>query len=125
MGNRFHAMVWINHRDAEVLHFSAAEESKVVINSHLSVQRLHQQSHADGSKHQPVDTDFFYRIASALNHTGGTLLAGPGDAKFELERYLRQNRPDLAAHVHDVGTLDRPGDAQLIELAREHFRIAA
>ena len=123
MRSPYHAIVWIDHREANVFHLSSTEETKVVINSHTSVQRLHHKGLADGGTHQPVDTGFFVRIASALNHTGGTLIAGPGEAKFEFERYLRQNRPDLAAQVHRLEATEHGGDAGLIALAREHFRI--
>jgi hypothetical protein len=68
--------------------------------------------HVDGSEHHPVDTEYFARIASALNHVGGTLLAGPGEARFELGRYLGQSRPDLASHVHELDTPAHPGDAR-------------
>jgi stalled ribosome rescue protein Dom34 len=125
VSHRFYAIVWIDHREAEVFHLSSTEESKVVINSHSSVQRLHQRSHADGTQHQAIDTDFFARIVSALNHTGGTLLAGPGEAKHDLERYIRGNRPDLGAHVQGIETVGHPGDEELIAIARDHFRLAA
>jgi stalled ribosome rescue protein Dom34 len=124
MSPRCYAIVWIDHREADVFRLNETEETKLVINSHTSVQRLHHQSHLDGSVHQPVDTEFFVRVVSALNHTGGTLVAGPGETKFEFERYLRRNRPDLAAHVDAIETVDHPGDAGLIALAREHFQIA-
>lgn len=123
MSARHYAVVWIDHREADVFHLNETQETKFVVNSHNSVQRLHHQSHRDASGRPPVDTEFFVRIVSALNHTAGTLIAGPGEAKFEFERYLRRHRPDLAAHVHDIDTVDHPSDDGLIALAREHFRV--
>ena len=125
MSARYNAIVWINHREAAVFHVNAAEDIKLVIDSHTSVQRLHHQGHPDGTAHQPVDTEFFARIVAALNHTGGTLIAGPGEAKHEFDRYLNLNRPDLAARALILPTNEHPNDAELIALAREHFHVAA
>ncbi len=111
MSPRYYAIVWINHNAAEVFRINAIEESKRVVNSLTSLQSLHHRGHVEGSEHHPVDMEYFARIASALNHVGGTLLAGPGEARFELGRYLGQSRPDLA--VAAVVTIERP------------FRIAA
>jgi stalled ribosome rescue protein Dom34 len=125
VSHRFYAIVWIDHREAEIFHVNATEGTKVVINSHSSTQTLHHESHADGTVHQAVDTNFFARIVSALNHTGGTLLTGPGETKHELERYLRGNRPDLGAHLEELDTVGHPRDQELIALVRDHYQLAA
>ena len=83
MSARYHAIVWMNHNTAEVFRVRTHEDSKVVVNSHTSLQRLHHRGPVDGSGHDPVDTDYFGRIASTLNHVDGILLAGPGQARFE------------------------------------------
>jgi stalled ribosome rescue protein Dom34 len=121
---RYYAVVRINHNAAEVFLVNAIEESKRVVNSHTSMQRLHHRGPADGRPRHPIDRDYFSRIASTLNHIGGTLLTGPGEARFELGRYLRETRPALAAHVDELGTLDHPGDAALVAMARDHFHLA-
>ena len=125
MSARYHAIVWMNHNAAEVFRVSRDEDSKVVVNSHTSTQALHHRGQVDGSEHHPVDTDYFTRIASALNHVGGILLTGPGQARFELVRFLGETRPDLAAHMHEFDTVGHPGDAALVSIAREHFQLAA
>ena len=125
MSNRDYAIVWVNHNAAEVFRINAIEESKLVVNSHTSQQSLHHRGHVDGSEHHPVDTNYFSRIAATLNHVGGTLLAGPGEARFELGRYLGQARPDLAAHVHELDTPAHPGDAGIGALARDYFHLSA
>jgi stalled ribosome rescue protein Dom34 len=125
MSNRYHAVIWIDHRQAEVFHVNEKEQSKLVITSRLSGQRLHHQNRRAGDAHPPVDAEFFGRIASALNHTGGILVTGPGESRFELERYLRRTRPDLADHVELVDMDGHPGEAGLIAMARAHFSVAA
>jgi stalled ribosome rescue protein Dom34 len=124
MSARYYAIVWINRNAAEVFRINAIEESKVVVNSHTSTQSLQHRGPADGRQRHPVDTDYFARIASTLNHVGGTLLTGPGEARFELGRYLGERRPDLAAHARELDTPAHPGDAVLVAMARDHFHLA-
>jgi stalled ribosome rescue protein Dom34 len=124
MTARYHAVVWIDHHEAEVSRINDDEDVSVLVSSHASMQRIHHRNGADGAA-AAVDRSFFKRIVSVLNHTAGTLLAGPGEAKFELERYIAEARPDLATHVHELDTGPHPGHARLIALAREQFRSAA
>jgi stalled ribosome rescue protein Dom34 len=124
MISRYCAIVWINHNAAEIFRINAIEESKLVVNSHTSQQSLHHRRHVDGGGHHPVDVDYFERIASTLNHVEGTLLAGSGEARFELGRYLGQARPDLASHIHKLDTPNHPGDAGLVALARDYFHLS-
>jgi stalled ribosome rescue protein Dom34 len=124
MSAHYYAIVWLDHHAAQVFRVSASEESKLVVNSHTSEQTLHHRGHADGRDQEPVDFEYFARIVSTLNHVGGTLLIGPGKARFELGRYLGETRPDLAAHVVELDSAKHPGDAALVALAREHFHLA-
>ena len=120
MSARFHGMVWIDHHEARVFHFNAQEDSEVVVNSHVSVQRLHHQS--DHPAGDAVDIEFFQRIVGALTHTGGTLITGPGSVKYALAKYMNQHRPDLAARVSDQ-TLANAGDAEVLALARDFYKL--
>jgi len=125
MSAHYYAIVWIDHKAAEIFRVTAIDQSKLIVNSHTSLQSLHRRPHTNGIGHDPVDLDYFGRIASALNHVGGILLAGPGAARFDLARYLGHARPDLAAHTHEIATPGHPGDAALVALAREQFHLAA
>jgi stalled ribosome rescue protein Dom34 len=124
MSARYHAVVWIDHNEAEISRINEGEDVSVHVNSHESVQRMHQREGADGG-HAAADTNFYRRIVAVLNHASGILLAGPGEAKFELLRYIDAERPDLATHVHEVETDPHPGHKRLIEIARQYFRAAA
>jgi stalled ribosome rescue protein Dom34 len=124
MSARYHAVVWINHHEAEVSRVNDDEDVSVVVSSHASMQRIHHRNGSDG-EHAAIDAGFFARIVALLNHTAGTLLAGPGEAKFELQRYIEEHRPDLATHVHELEAPPHPGHGRLIALAREYFRVAA
>ncbi len=120
MSARFHGMVWIDHREARVFHFNAREDHEVVVNSHVSVQRLHHQ--ADHASGDAVDTEFFHRVVAALTHVGATLITGPGRVKYALASYMTQHRPDLAPTVSDQA-LPNAGDAEVLALARDFYKL--
>jgi hypothetical protein len=69
MSKYWDAIVWIDRSEAKVFHVSATEDSKIVVNSHTSTQRLHHQASSESGK-EAVDGEFFHRICGALNHTG-------------------------------------------------------
>jgi stalled ribosome rescue protein Dom34 len=115
------AIVWIDRHQAKLFHFSATDDVKLVF-MHTSAQRQHHRAdHEDGTKHA-VDVPFLQSIVRSLDHSGGILIAGPGNSKFELQRHIDQHRPDLAARISGVESLDNPADAGILELARRFYR---
>lgn len=122
MSEYFDAIVFIDRREAKVFHFSALDDVKLVIMHTSARRRHHQADHEDGTKHA-VDEEFLRRIAESLDHTGHTLITGPGNSKFELETYLGRHRPDLAARISGVENLvDAGDDGGILALARHFFR---
>jgi stalled ribosome rescue protein Dom34 len=125
MSERLNAVVWIDHREAKVMLLGPIEDSRLVIHSHLSVQRAHHQSGRGGGSGETVDAEFFKRIVTALHQGGITLVSGPGNAGTELQAYIAKHRPDLAVHLLDVGVPDRSDEARLLVLARDWLQRAA
>lgn len=125
MSAQRHAIVWVDHQEARIFQIDAAEPSRIDIHSHVSVQRLHHRQNPDPRAPPPVDTEFYDRIAAALDHAGGTLITGPGNAKYELDAYLRQARPGLATKVNAENLRTHPGDAALVAIAARTFSVAA
>ena len=125
MSTSNHAVVWVDHDEAKVYRVDNAEPSHVRLHSHASVQRLHHRQNPDPRAPAPVDAQYFDRIAGALVHAGSTLITGPGNAKFELQAYLRQYRPKLPVQVHARDMIPHPGEAALLAAARTHFLMEA
>jgi stalled ribosome rescue protein Dom34 len=111
MSEYFDAIVFIDRREAKVFHFGARDDVKLAF-THASAQRPH---HA-------VDEAFMHTVVGSLDHTGYTLIVGPGNAKFELQTYIGRTRPDLAARISGIETLSNPADAGILAVAREFFR---
>jgi stalled ribosome rescue protein Dom34 len=122
MSDHYHAIVWIDHREARIFHFSATDVERLVVHSHATGQHLHHKANSTGSGHQGVDKEFFQRVIAALTHTGALLLTGPANAKTELKNYMVQHNPQLAKRISAVETLDHPSDGALVALARKFFK---
>jgi stalled ribosome rescue protein Dom34 len=121
MSEYLNAIIFIDRRLAKIFHVSAAEEVKLVI-EHTSAQRRHHRAdHEDGTQHA-VDDEFMHRIAASLDHAGSTLIAGPGNSKFELQTYMERHKPDLAARISGIETLNDPADSGIVAMARQFFR---
>jgi stalled ribosome rescue protein Dom34 len=122
MSEHYHAIVWVDHRDARIFHFDATDVERVVVHSNAAGRHLQHKANTTGSGHKGVDKDYFNRISAALTHTGAMLIAGPGNAKTELKHYIDAHHPDLARRISGVETLDHPSDGALIALARRYFK---
>ncbi len=122
MTDHFHAIVWIDHREARIFHISATDMDRVVVHSTLSGDHLHHKANTTGSGHRGVDKDFFKRVIDALTHTGAILLTGPANAKTELKNFMEEHNPGLARRISAVEALDHPSDGALIALGRKFFK---
>lgn len=120
MSKYFDAIIWIDRREAKIFHFSATEDVKLAI-AHTSAKRRHHQAYHEDSTKRAVDVEFLQKIVDTLDHTGGTLITGPGNSKFELKNFMDQHRPDLAARIAGVETMNDPDDAEILKLARRFF----
>ena len=122
MSEHYHAIVWVDHRDAKIFHFDATDVERVVVHTNATGRHLQHKANTTGSGHKGVDKEFFTRIIAALTHTGAILLTGPGNAKTEFKNFIDEQRPDLAARISGVETLDHPTDGMLVALARRFFK---
>jgi stalled ribosome rescue protein Dom34 len=116
MSERFSSLVRIDHAEAGVVLLGETEGSDFVIQSYRLVQRQTENHGENPDQRAVVDSQFFLRIVGPLNHIGHALLTGPGNAKYELKRYIDRNHPDLVAQVSPARTPDRINDAALLVL---------
>lgn len=109
----FHAVVWLDHTEAHVVHFDRET---------VEAQRIKSRSH---HKHQGKATDnaaFFADIATAVAGAREVLLAGPGLARTQLRDWVTTHQPALGKAIVDSVAADHPSDAQLVALARQYFK---
>jgi stalled ribosome rescue protein Dom34 len=121
MSEYLDAIIFIDRHLAKVFHVSATDDVKLLI-EHTSAQRRHHRADHEDSTQHAVDDEFLHRIVASLDHAGHTLIAGPGNSKFELQTYMQRHKPDLAARISGVETLENATDSGIVEMARRFFR---
>jgi hypothetical protein len=121
MAAHFHALVWIDHREAKIFHFDAETSDNVTVHNSHAHQHLHHKANAGDSGHAPIDKEYLGRVAAQLAAAGAILIVGPGSAKMELRTHIEHHHPKIAAKVSAVESIDHPTDGQLLAHARKFF----
>src|ERR1700745_3929364 len=99
MTDHYHALVWIDHREAKVFHFNATEVDRSTIRSGHPHQHIHHKANSGDSGHVSVDTECLQRVAHAISQAGAILITGPANAKTELVTYIKRAEPNLAERI--------------------------
>jgi stalled ribosome rescue protein Dom34 len=117
--SHYHAIVWIDHLEAKVFHFTVAEAEKIGVRSHSPDRHLHHRAGSRTGNRAPDDHDFFEALIGALYGAQEWLVVGPGTAKTAFVTYVGERHPVEARRIVDVETLDHPTDGALLRLARK------
>jgi stalled ribosome rescue protein Dom34 len=120
--SHYHAVVWLDHGEAHVLHFTPEEVENTEIKSKDPHRKVHGK-HTLHEKRHP-DAGFLGEVADALRGAKEVLVCGPGSAKLELIRHLHKHAHDVESAVVGIETVDHPSDGQLLAYARKYFRAA-
>jgi stalled ribosome rescue protein Dom34 len=122
MAEHFHAVVWIDHREARVFHFSPTELDKLVLHPHNPTRHIHHKANTIGSGHAADDHEFLHHVAEAIAGAGAVLITGPGNAKTTLVNHIRDHDPAIGKIIAGVETVDHPTDGELVAHARKYFK---
>ena len=121
--SHYHAVVWIDHKQARVFHFNAEEAEKVVIHPEHPVRDYHHKKKGVG-QHESGDQAFLEEVTKAISDAGAILIVGPANTKHELMKHIERKHPALKVRVEGVESADHPTDGELVAHAR-HFLKAA
>jgi stalled ribosome rescue protein Dom34 len=122
MSSHYHAIVWIDHREARVFHFNVAEVDRIVLHPQNPTRHIHHKANSIGSGHAAEDHDFLQRVAEAVADAGAVLITGPANSKTELVKHIERHAPALNARIAGVETVDHPTDGELVAIARKYFK---
>lgn len=122
--SHYHAVVWIDHEEAHIIHFTPDEAETLVVRSTLKRQHLHHKRGSNGDGRHSPDAHFFEGVETALNGAGEILIVGPANAKHELMNHMRSSTRQLAGKVVGIEVSDHPTDPQLLAMARRYFKAA-
>ena len=119
--SHFHAVAWIDHHEAHVLHFTPDEAERTVVHAHGRERQVHHRKGTAGAGKAPEDRDYFKRVAASLADAQEVLVCGPALAKQEFLKYLEKHAAGLAKRIVGVENADHPTDGQLLAHARRWF----
>ena len=119
-----HSVVWIDHHEARVFHFSAEEVDRLVVRPNDPHVHIHHKANTIGSGHAPEDKAFFEAVVEAIGGAGAILITGPGVAKTALVKYIARHDPAVMEHVAGIETVDHPANDALVAHARAYFKAA-
>jgi len=122
--HHFHAVVWIDHREARVFHFGPSDVERLVLHPHHPTGHIHHKAGSIGSGHAAADHEYLHATAAAIADAGDVLITGPSKAKAELMKHIHHHDPRLMKIIVGVETVDHPSDAQLVAYARKYFKAA-
>lgn len=119
--NYSHAVVWIDHQEACLIHFNADDHATERIRAAEGKEHLHHHAGTLGDGRAKAHPAYFKGIATALESAREVLLVGPGTAKNEFIHYLESDAPAMRAKVLGVEPSDRITDGQLLAMAKVWF----
>ena len=119
--SHYHALVWLDHVEAHVMHISPDDVEKSLIQPNQQHHKLHSRVGTLGDGRAPEDQDYYQRVADALKGASEIVIVGPAQAKLQLIKHIHSHAPDLVSKVVGVETVDHPTDAQLVAYARRYF----
>lgn len=117
-----HAVVWMDQKEAHTFCFNATDVEAVRTRSDSAFRKVHHKAGAIGSGHQKPDASYFEGIARTLSGVNEWILLGPGEAKNQFSKYLKDHRPAVDGTLVAVEAADHPTDAEVVAYARRHFK---
>jgi len=120
MSQSSHAVVWLDHSEAHILHFTSED----VLNKFAGKpqQRRHHKRGGVDSMRGAEDRTYFNTIAKSLTDAKEILVAGPATAKTAFVKHLNEHAHPLRAKIIAVETVNHHSDGELLDYARKHFR---
>jgi stalled ribosome rescue protein Dom34 len=110
----FHAVVWIDHQNAQVLQFD---------DEHVQAQRVkahthHTRQHGTDVRHERA---YYAEVAQTLVGVQEVLVVGPGTAPKDFRKHCDDYAPAIAEAIVETQPADHPSEHQLVALARKFF----
>jgi stalled ribosome rescue protein Dom34 len=121
MTQHFHAVVWMDHRSAQIFEFGTEGVDHLQVKHHDAAHHIHHKSGSIGSGHSHEDRAYLKTIADALGGAHEILVTGPGATKIEFMTYLSEHAPQIASRVQGVEALEHHTGGEIVAYARKYF----
>lgn len=120
----YHAVVWIDHREARVIYFNADDADEKTVHPAHPSHHLHHKSGSPAGTHDKGEPSFYHAVADALGEAKEFLVVGPSTAKTEFVTWLRGHSPATIERLFGVEPLQQMSDGQVVAEARRFFKKA-
>jgi stalled ribosome rescue protein Dom34 len=117
----YHAVVWLDHTEAHVMHVSPDDVEKSIVYPSQPHQHLHVKSGTMGSGRHAEDKTYYHAIVEALKGAKEILVVGPASAKLQLVKHIHAHDKEMVELIVGIETVDHPTDAQVVAYARKYF----
>jgi len=118
----YHAVVWIDHHEAHVVHFNADEADGKIVHPLHPPRHLYHTAGSPAGTHDRGDSAYYRSVAHALGEAKEFLVVGPSTAKTEFVTWLRSEAPLMVERLCGIETLPQMTDKQLLAEARRFFK---
>ena len=108
MADHYHAVVWIDHKQARIFHFNVEEADRTLIQDHV-VRDLHAREKRTGQRTEE-NKPFFEDVAKAIADAGAILIVGPAQEKDFFAKFLSRETsrdPGACRGRRESGPSDR------------------
>jgi stalled ribosome rescue protein Dom34 len=122
MAHHFHAVVWIDHKEARIFHFNVDKADRTEVRDHV-VRDLHSRENRTGHRIEE-NKPFFEEVAKAIADAGSILIVGPAQEKDFFAKFLAEKHPAIRRYVEGVESADHPTDGELLDIARRTLKAA-
>ena len=105
MAHHFHAVVWIDHKQARIFHFNVEEADRTVVRDHI-VRDIHSRAKRTGHRIEE-NKPFFEDVTKAIADAGAILIVGPAQEKDMFAKFLAEKHSAIRTHVESVEAADQ------------------
>ena len=116
-----HAVVWLDHQEAHVIHFNPVASENEVIKTKSKHARVHPKAGSVSGAHELAEKNYLHEVVQAVAEAKEILIVGPGSAKLELMKHVIKHDNQTTDKVVGVETVDHPSDGQLLAYAKKYF----
>ena len=120
----YHAVVWMDQKEAHVMHFDAesmqAERVKSRSHHQRAAGQLQKDTHHAGMTEKEA-AEYFGAIAQALEGSHEVLVLGPARMHEEFKEWTAKHQPAVAKTIIGSEKADHPTDGQVVAMARRYF----
>lgn len=84
--HHFHAIVWIDHHEARVFHFSPTDVERLVLHPDHPTRHIHHKANSIGSGHAAEDHAFLQAVAQSIADAGAVSRYRTGECQDRVDQ---------------------------------------